>query len=63
MQEVRWITSSYCSHANCVEVGVSNGVVLVRDTKDDLRQVVLEITASAWRDFLEDLKNSALVVS
>lgn len=48
-----WRVSTYSSGAsgNCVEVGRTDGMVLVRDTKNRVG-AVLPVTATAWTAFL-----------
>jgi hypothetical protein len=56
-----WVTSSYSSQGNCVEIAARDSV-LVRDTKD--RQgPVLTFSADVWRKFGEHLKADASLAS
>ena len=50
-----WVTSSYSSQGNCVEVGGAARVILVRDTKDR-RGPVLRFTPTVWRRFADQVK-------
>jgi Domain of unknown function (DUF397) len=54
-----WRTSSYTGNGggNCVEVGGTARMILVRDTKDRTGPV-LRFTPAAWRGFAEQLKRS-----
>jgi Domain of unknown function (DUF397) len=48
--------SSYCNFGNCVEVGrTPDGLVLVRDTKDDAR-AALSFTDEEWAAFVAGVK-------
>lgn len=48
-------TSSYCSHGDCVEVGLTaHGAVRVRDSKD--RSSELVFTTDDWSAFVEAAK-------
>jgi hypothetical protein len=49
-----WRRSSACHPVDCVEVAITPGRVLVRDSKDRLGPV-LEFSAGAWRGFLQDV--------
>jgi Domain of unknown function (DUF397) len=55
--ESPWRKSSYSSGAQsqCVEVAVSQGTTLVRDTTDRGR-VTLTVPAAAWTAFLTTLR-------
>jgi hypothetical protein len=52
-----WRKSSYSgsSGGNCVEVGTTAHVVIVRDTADR-SAAMLAISPTAWRDFTDALK-------
>jgi hypothetical protein len=51
-------TSSFCSGADCVEVGVrQGGVVAVRDTKDRSRE--LTFSPQEWAAFVSGIKLGA----
>jgi hypothetical protein len=51
-------TSSFCSGADCVEVGMlQGGVVAVRDTKDRGRE--LTFSSQEWATFVADVKRGA----
>jgi Domain of unknown function (DUF397) len=54
--EVTWVTSSYSSQGNCVEVAARD-CVLVRDTKDRPGPV-LRFSPAAWRRFADRVKRS-----
>jgi hypothetical protein len=48
-------TSSFCSGADCVEVGVrQGGVVAVRDTKEGARE--LRFSSTEWASFVAGIK-------
>ena len=48
--------SSFCSFGNCVEVGrTSDGLVLVRDTKDPAQEA-LSFTDDEWAAFVAGVK-------
>jgi hypothetical protein len=50
-------TSSHSGGGGCVEVARSlGGEVLMRDTKDHLRQIRLTFTAAEWNSFLRGVK-------
>ena len=53
-----WRKSTYSggNGSNCVEVGGSAPVVLVRDTKDRERGPVLRVSLKAWRVFTAEIK-------
>jgi Domain of unknown function (DUF397) len=52
---LKWVTSSYSSQGNCVEVAGSGSRVLVRDTKDNAGPV-LQVSAEAWRQLVARVK-------
>jgi hypothetical protein len=55
---VTWRKSSYSDGTgNCVEVGETNGLIAVRDTKQGRRGLSLPFTEDAWRRFLTQTKN------
>ena len=58
MTSLTWRKSTYSSATspNCVEIGVSVGRVLVRDTKDVGTGPVLELPAQVWGMFADVLK-------
>ncbi|MFF3892086.1 DUF397 domain-containing protein [Streptomyces sp. NPDC001812] len=52
--EPTWFKSSYSDSSNpsdCVEVAISSGAVLIRDSKN-ARGPRLTLTPTAWADFL-----------
>ena len=51
-----WVTSSYSSQGNCVEIAVHDHV-LVRDTKNRTGPV-LRFAPEAWRQFAEQVKRT-----
>lgn len=53
---LKWVTSSYSSQGNCIEVADSGSRVLVRDTKDRTGPV-LKLSPAAWRQFADRLKD------
>jgi hypothetical protein len=54
---IAWRKSSYSSGTgNCVEVGESDGLVAIRDTKQ-VSGLVLEFDAAAWHEFLSAVKS------
>jgi hypothetical protein len=56
-----WRKSSYSGNGggNCVEVGHDAGRVLVRDTKQHGRGLVLRFTPDAWRELVATIKDDA----
>ncbi len=56
--DVSWRKSSYSSNGggNCLEAASRDGVILVRDTKDNGRGQVHAFTAGEWRTFLASVK-------
>ncbi len=56
---VTWRKSTYSggNGGNCVEVGQTAGLVLVRDTKDRAG-AVLAVGADAWRRFAATVRDS-----
>ena len=56
-QGLKWVTSSYSSSGNCVEVADHDHRVMVRDTKDRIGSV-LRFSPAAWRRFAEQVKQS-----
>jgi hypothetical protein len=50
-------TSSFCSGGDCVEVGMQEGVVAVRDTKDRSRE--LTFSSQEWAAFVAGIKRGA----
>ncbi|CAL9405229.1 hypothetical protein SUDANB145_01546 [Streptomyces sp. enrichment culture] len=59
--ELDWYKSSYSGGGgdNCVEVAVSPGTVLVRDSKDTARQP-LAVSLIAWAAFTESATGALL---
>jgi Domain of unknown function (DUF397) len=52
-----WRTSAYSgSDGNCVEAGATASCVCIRDTKQDGEGPVLHIPASAWREFIAEVR-------
>ena len=51
-----WITSSYCTAVNCVEVLFTADSVTVRDAKDR-NASALVFTVEEWREFVSRVKN------
>jgi hypothetical protein len=58
-QGLKWVTSSYSSSGNCVEVAARDHGhrVMVRDTKDRPGPV-LRFSPAVWRRFANQLKRS-----
>ena len=52
---IEFRVSSFCSFGNCVEVGKTDGDVLVRDTKDRAQQA-LAFTDEEWVAFVAGVK-------
>jgi hypothetical protein len=50
-----WRTSTLCSSAGCVEVGFSQDMVGVRDSKDP-SSPVLAFDAETWREFVAGVR-------
>jgi Domain of unknown function (DUF397) len=50
-------TSSFCSGGDCVEVGLRDGGVAVRDTKDRRRE--LTFSPQEWAAFVAGIKRGA----
>ncbi|WP_067694548.1 DUF397 domain-containing protein [Nocardia jejuensis] len=58
-----WRTSSYSGNGgNCVEVALSlaNGLVGVRDSKDNRRGPILHFTPAQWEAFLAGIDHGRL---
>lgn len=53
-----WRKSSYSGDggASCVEIGQIHGAILVRDTKQHGHGQVHRFPATAWREFVADIK-------
>lgn len=58
MDIMNWRKSSYSggNGAECVEVGMTTGTVLVRDTKDNGNGPVLAFGREAWEAFAVKVK-------
>jgi hypothetical protein len=56
-QGLKWVTSSYSSSGNCVEIADHDHRVMVRDTKDRPGSV-LRFSPAAWRRFADQVKRS-----
>jgi hypothetical protein len=52
-------SSASVAYTDCVEVGCSGSLVLVRDS-DQRFGAVLQFTTAQWRGFLRDIKNEAV---
>jgi hypothetical protein len=64
MEEIanlRWRKSSFSGNGgpDCVEAADHEGHVLVRDTKQHGRGPMLQLSATAWRRFVIELKVDA----
>ena len=55
---LRWRKSTFSGNGgpDCVEVANRGGHLLVRDTKQDSHGPVLQLSATAWRRFVVELK-------
>lgn len=58
--EVKWVMSAFCGTSACVEVGVGDGVVLMRDAKDRQNGGLLTFSPDAWTDFVQAVKQDRL---
>jgi hypothetical protein len=56
--EPNWVTSSYSSQGNCVQVAGHGGQVLVRDTRQAETGPVLHFPPAAWRTFADQVRRS-----
>jgi hypothetical protein len=54
--QLRFVRSSQCSGANCVEVGQHDDAVLIRDSKDS-DGPTLRFTRDEWRVFVLGVRN------
>jgi Domain of unknown function (DUF397) len=50
-----WRASTACANGTCVEVAYVDGLVALRDSKDQLGPV-LHFTASEWRSFVAGVR-------
>jgi Domain of unknown function (DUF397) len=59
---LRWRKSTFSGNGgpDCVEVADREGHVLVRDTKQDGRGPVLQLSVAAWRRFVAERKTTPL---
>lgn len=59
IEDTRWRKSTFSGNggADCVEVGIANGMIVVRDTKSRER-AMLRFSAETWRRFAEQVKRS-----
>jgi hypothetical protein len=53
--DLPWRTSSFCSTGSCVEIAITTGPILVRDTKKP-NQPPLMYTKEEWREFIAGAK-------
>ncbi|GAA2643932.1 DUF397 domain-containing protein [Paractinoplanes durhamensis] len=56
LRELSWKTSSYCTNSTCVQVGMTEDSVAIRDSKD-LDQRPLKYTRDEWRQFIAGVKD------
>jgi hypothetical protein len=56
--DVHWRKSSYSGNGgqDCVETASAPGAVLVRDTRDNGRGLVLRVTPDDWKRFSASIK-------
>ena len=56
-----WRKSTFSGNngGSCVETGSAPGAVLVRDTKQHGRGLVLQFTHDAWRELVAKIKSDA----
>jgi len=59
LSHFRWIRSSRCEHASCVEVARLKHFIHVRDAKDP-SGAVLTFSSSSWQNFLQAVKDGDL---
>jgi hypothetical protein len=59
---VHWRKASYCGDAGCVEVAVIDGLVAVRDSKENASPV-LTFTSAEWRSFVAGVKHGEFDLS
>lgn len=52
LQGATFRTASSCGDKSCVEVAIADGVVGLRDSKDEGRGPVLAFTGEEWASFL-----------
>lgn len=63
LRSVEFLTSSFCSHGGCVELGrLPDGTVALRDTKDRARPPLV-FTPREWDDFAAGVRNGEFDVS
>jgi Domain of unknown function (DUF397) len=53
---VKWQRSTYCENSTCIEVGLVDGHVAVRDSKDRYGPVLF-FTKTEWTAFLNGARN------
>jgi hypothetical protein len=53
--EPAWRRASYCANGECIEVGLRDGEILLRDSKDP-RRGVQRYTNAEWRAFVSGIK-------
>ena len=54
MSEIQYVTSSFCTRGECVEVAAPQGRVLVRATNDTATS--LSFTDDEWASFVRGVK-------
>ena len=59
MAATSWRRSSFCYSGECVEVTASDGVILVRDSKQP-GGAIQRYSADEWRSFVRAVKSGAL---
>ena len=58
MSETTWSKSTFCSSADCVEVGRSGDTVVVRNSRGADLGAVLEFSRDEWRAFIAGVKEA-----
>jgi hypothetical protein len=53
----KWRRSSGCFSSDCIEVGTSQGHILIRDSSDSIGPVLM-FTADQWRRFARGLSRN-----